>query len=237
MSLANKIHPVEIKLNNRRMSEIISEEITGWIMDGTLDAGQRIREDELAEVFGVSRIPVREALRALSNRGLVEIEPYVGTTVSKLTQKDIQEIYYLRSVLEPIACKQAAMKISDEEIEALREVQNVLEDVCIQKGDHLVNSKTVYHYNREFHMGIYRISEMDILLNIIDNLWDRIAFLRIRTAYSDTYPEQMRNEHQMYLKLLSERDGETLANALRMNLEHHLMDIINANLAHSEGEG
>lgn len=226
MSLSEKIQPIEIKLNNRRMSEIIVEELTGWIMDGTLDAGQRLREDDLAEVFGVSRVPVREALRALNNRGLVVIEPYVGTTVSQLTSKDIQEIYYLRTVLEPIAGEKAAENITDAEIENLAKVQDVLEEICMQNGDHLINSKSVYHYNREFHNGIYKISEMDILLKVINDLWDRIAFLRVRSAYSETYPAQMKKEHREYLRLLEERDGQGLAKQIQNNLEHHLTDVM-----------
>lgn len=228
MSISEKIQPVKIKLNNRRLSEIISEEITSWIMDGTLDAGQRIREDELAEIFGVSRIPVREALRILHNRRLVDIEPYVGTTVIKLTEEDIQGVYYLRSVLEPIACERAVRNITDQEIEDLTKIQDALEEVCVQNGDHLINSKTVYHYNREFHMGIYRPCKMVVLMDLIDNLWDRIAFLRIRTAYSDTYPIKMRKEHREYLRLLKERDGEELADQVRSNLENHLDEIIHA---------
>jgi DNA-binding GntR family transcriptional regulator len=207
------------------MSEIISEELTGWIMDGTLNAGQRIREDEIAEAFGVSRIPVREALHVLNNKGLVEIEPYVGTTVSQLTEKDIEEIYYLRSILEPIACERAADFVTDEDIQALDEIQVVLEDLCAQENDHLAHAKKVYQFNREFHMGIYSLSQMDNLMKIIDNLWDRIAFLRVRAAFSEGYPAQMEKEHRSYLKLLHERDGKKLAFQMQTNLRQHLDQI------------
>lgn len=222
MALSKNIDSTNIKSNSRRMSEIIAEELTGWIMDGTLDGGQRIREDELAEVFGVSRIPVREALHVLNTRGLVEIEPYVGTRVAKLSKQDIQEIYYLRGILEPIACEKAVELITDEDIQALAEIQNVLEGICSQDNENLTTVKRIYHYNREFHMGIYTISGMKNLIDILDNLWHRIAFLRVRAAYSENYPAQMKDEHRSYLRLLRERDSKGLADAVKENLQHHL---------------
>ncbi|MCB2202813.1 GntR family transcriptional regulator [bacterium] len=217
------------------MSEIITEELTGWIMDGTLDGGQRILEDEIAETFGVSRIPVREALRVLSTRGLVEIEPYVGTRVSQLSKEDIQEIYYLRTILEPIACERAVEYVTDEDIAELVVLQNILEDVCKQDNDHVTYAKTVYQYNREFHMGIYKLSRMTNLIKILDNLWHRIAFLRVRAAYSESYPAQMQNEHNTYIRLLQARDGKKLAEVLKDNLKHHLADMIDEPTKAEEG--
>ena len=222
MSLSGKVDSEKIKLNSRRLSEIICEELTGWIMDGTLERGQRIREEELAETFGVSRIPVREALRVLNTRGLVETKPYVGTRVSKLSKKDIKEIYFLRSVLEPIACERAAELVTDEDINALVEIQNILEEVCTQDKDHLSYAKTVYQYNREFHMGIYRLSQMDHMIKILEDLWHSIAFLRLRAANSANYAEQMKREHHSYLNYLQKRDGKGLAEELKNNLTNHL---------------
>ena len=80
----------KIQLNNKRMSELICEQISDWIMDGTLEAGQRISEDELAERFGVSRMPVREAVRMLCAKGLMQSIPYVGSSVRKLSNDEIR---------------------------------------------------------------------------------------------------------------------------------------------------
>lgn len=223
-----KINPQNpIHLNNRRMSEHIADTLTTWIMDGTLQAGQRIREDELAEAFGVSRIPVREAIRSLSNRGLIETTPYVGSKVKIYSAKEIEEVYTLRCALEPIAGRIAAQKITPEELANLERLQSRLEEVCSQEKA-LRDTKLIYDLNREFHMALYRCSGMEILLQIINNLWDAIAYLRIQTAYSDAYPKQMQEEHREYLRLLREHDGETLASRMLVNLSRHLNNFRNS---------
>ncbi len=201
MPLTDKLPQTEIKLNNKRMSEVICDEITNWIMEGTLDVGQRIREEDMADVFGVSRMPVREAIRMLESRGLVDTIPYVGSSVKRLTSEKIDEIYLLRTILEPLACEIASERITEEEIQALEGIQEKLEELSLQPRN-LENSKALYFANRDFHIGIYSASRVEKLLSIINNLWDTIAYLRIRTAYSESYPQQMMREHREYLKLL-----------------------------------
>ncbi len=220
MTLSDKLPPTEIRMNNKRMSEVICDEITNWIMDGTLGVGQRIREEDLAEVFGVSRMPVREAIRMLESRGLVDTIPYVGSSVKKLSSEEIDEIYLLRTILEPLACELASERITEEEIDVLEGIQEKLENLCLQPKN-LENSKALYFANRDFHIGIYSASGLEKLLSIINNLWDSIAYLRIRTAFSENYPQQMIREHREYLKLLRSRDGKELASQLKENLRLH----------------
>lgn len=224
MDMSDKLPKTSIKVNGRRMKDLITEEVTNWIMSGALDAGQRIREDELATVFGVSRIPAREALHELAGRGLVEIEPFIGAFVKELSDQDVQEVYLLRSLLEPAVAKAVAFTITPERLEKLEVIQEQLEEICSQPRC-LENSKEIYAKNREFHMGIYESSNMDRTLKIINNLWDNIAFIRIRAAYSEKYSEQSRSEHRLYLKLLREHKGEELATELKKNLESHARDI------------
>lgn len=214
----------QLKLNNKRMSELIADQIFDWIMEGTLEAGQKISEDELAETFGVSRMPVREAIRALGAKGLVQSVPYVGSYVRKLDDDEIQEVYYLRSVLEPLAGRLSAQNITRTELDELKHLQERLESHA-SKPIGLEKSKQMYQLNREFHMGMYAPCHMNRLLEMIDNLWDSIAYLRMRTAMKPMYPEQMKQEHQHYLALLAKRDGEGLAAQLSENLNRHITDL------------
>ncbi len=211
----------KIQLNNKRMSELICEQISDWIMDGTLEAGQRISEDELAERFGVSRMPVREAVRMLCAKGLMQSIPYVGSTVRKLSSDEIREVYLLRSVLEPLAGRISASNITRGELEQLCTLQDQLEEYG-QKPISLENSKQMYRLNREFHMSMYRPCQMDRLMQMIDTLWDSIAFLRMRTAFNPMYPEQMQEEHRRYISLLEQRKGDELALHLEENLRRHV---------------
>ncbi len=212
----------QIKLNNRRMSELICEQISDWIMDGTLEAGQKISEDELAEKFGVSRMPVREAVRMLGAKGLVQSVPYAGSTVRKLNEREVREVYMLRSVLEPLASKVSSQNICAAQLHSLTGVQSALES-CVERPMSLETSKQMYQLNREFHMCMYRPCEMERLLQMIDNLWDSIAYLRMRTAMDPKYPMQMQREHRRYISLLEQRDGETLAAQLEENLKRHIV--------------
>lgn len=215
---------MQIKLNNKRMSELIYEQISDWIMDGTLEAGQRISEDDLAEKFGVSRMPVREAIRMLCAKGLMQSVPYAGSTVRKLNDNEIREVYLLRSVLEPLACRISAQNIHAEQLEQLQSIQSSLEGYG-EKAISLETSKQMYQLNREFHMCMYRPCQMERLMQMIDNLWDSIAYLRMRTAFNPKYPEQMRQEHRRYISLLRQRDGDALAAQLEENLRRHVIDI------------
>lgn len=216
----------DVKIGKRTLGEMICDKVIMWIMEGTLEPGQRIREEDLAEAFGVSRVPIREALRMLENRGLIQIEPYVGANVVKLSPDDIKEIYYLRSELESLACKKAAQNMTDDDINELIELQEILETIWNAETNHLFSSQIAYEYNRKFHMFIYQKSNMNILMEVINNLWDRIAFLRIRTAYHQSYPTQMQNEHREYIRLLKEQRGDDLAELLKENLSKHLNELI-----------
>ena len=224
MTKLPKLPSASFKLNNKRMSELIYEQLSDWIMDGTLSAGQKISEDELADRFGVSRMPVREAIRLLSAKNLLESIPYVGTTVRILTSDEISEIYLLRSVLEPMACKKAAEHIKEEELEKLRHIQAELE-IYAKLPLSLSTSKALYRLNKEFHMLLYSASRMSTLIQIIDGLWDSIANIRMRTAYTSIYPEQMQHEHRNYIYLLEQRDGVKLSQLFRKNLALHAKQI------------
>ena len=224
MTKLSQLPQASVKFNNKRMSEQIYEQLSDWIMDGTLSAGQKISEDELAQRFGVSRMPVREAIRLLSAKGLVESIPYAGTTVSKLTSQEIREIYLLRSVLEPLAGCKAAEFINTEELDILHNIQTELEKY-VGLPLSLSTSKAIYQLNREFHMSLYSASRMNTLLQIIDGLWDKIANIRMRSAYTSTYPEQMRQEHRDYIECLKQRDGQRLGMLIRENLEAHAQQI------------
>ena len=211
----------KIQLNNKRMSELICEQISDWIMDGTLEAGQRISEDELAERFGVSRMPVREAVRMLCAKGLMQSIPYVGSSVRKLSNDEIREVYLLRSVLEPLAGRISASQISPDELKQLHALQEQLEAYG-QEPISLETSKQMYQLNREFHMSMYRPCRMDRLIQMIDSLWDSIAYLRMRTAFNPKYPEQMQEEHRRYISLLEQGKGDDLARHLEENLRRHV---------------
>jgi len=194
---------------NRRLSELVKEQLADWIMDGTLKIGQKISEEELAQQLAVSRMPVREALRVMENTGLVRSIPFVGTTIREFSQEEIKEIYMLRTLLEPTACYYAVENINVDcfyELELIQKKMSAIEKM----PPSIENGKKMYWLNREFHLKIYEKAMMPTLLSIVENLWETTAYIRIKSASEPGYVQRQLEEHRLYLKFIKERDSETL---------------------------
>ena len=218
---------ITVPMRNKCMQEYIAEQISDWIMEGTLQSGDRLKESDLAEKFGVSRIPVREAIKTLEARGLVEVVPFVGISVKKY---EIEEIYILRQHLETFALRIATESISEEEINMLDQMCDELEARISTKPEPSIEViKWYYQHNFDFHMLIYKATGMTKLVQIITNLWDNIAFFRIRNVRKEGYAEQMLKEHRFYVDCLKERNGETLARNYADNLQNHISSFIDNN--------
>ena len=145
------------RIKNQRMPELVMAKLMDWIMDGTLSMGDKLVAEDLASKMGVSRMPVREALKNMEKSGIVESVPYVGTRVVELTMSDIIQIYTMRKALEPIASYNACKRISDETIKKLQTIQDKLEEVLFKKNP---DPKKVFVLNREFHFTMYEACEM-----------------------------------------------------------------------------
>lgn len=109
------------EVERKTLAERISDALTESILDGSLPMGEKLGTQDLANRFGVSRMPVREALITLVNSGLVEAMPYAGYRVSGLRADRIQQIYVIRGALEPLLAEKACSLISDEQIDTLSE--------------------------------------------------------------------------------------------------------------------
>jgi DNA-binding GntR family transcriptional regulator len=144
---------VTIGAKHRTLRESVAEEIRRLIMTGDLQPGERLVEDRLAEQLGVSRNPVREAIRALEGTGLVEVVPRRGAYVSQLDPLQASQLLELRAVIEGYAARRAARNRSDEHVTALREcIAGGME--ASRKGDHVRAAA----FHRDFHIGIERAS-------------------------------------------------------------------------------
>ena len=101
----------------------VLNKLMDWIMDGTLKMGKSWNTEELARQLGVSRMPMREALKSLEKMGLAESVPYVGMRLVSLQQEDILQIYLMRQLLEPLAAGEACRKITKAQIDELENIQ------------------------------------------------------------------------------------------------------------------
>ena len=193
----------------------VLNKLTDWIMDGKLKMGEKLNTEELARQLGVSRMPIREALKSLEKMGLAESIPYVGVKLVSLEQEDVLQIYLMRQLLEPLAAGEACKKITEEQIHELEEIHK--EYIPIVEADE-IDAKKLYLQNRKFHFAIYSISEMDRVCAMIESLWDTLSFFKLiygRDVIKNTNgAKNMIAEHQGYIDALKDRDAERLKKSL-----------------------
>lgn len=180
--------------NHRPLREIVYEELKMQILKGKITPGSRMMEVEMAEQMGVSRTPIREAIRKLEKEGLVTIEPRKGAYASEISKKDMTEIIEVREFLEGLAAYYAAERGTDEQKAAM-------EKTCA-KYDEAVearNSQDMIKYDTEFHHQIVEAAENHILVHIMEQLQELV--LRFRYLYYDTFKrgEDMPPEHHAIL--------------------------------------
>ena len=187
----------------------VLNKLMDWIMDGKLKMGEKLNTEELARQLGVSRMPIREALKSLEKMGLAESIPYVGVKLVSLEQEDVLQIYLMRQLLEPLAAGEACKKITEEQIHELEEIHK--EYVPIVEADE-IDAKKLYLQNRKFHFAIYSISEMDRVCAMIESLWDTLSFFKL--IYGRDVIKNMIAEHQGYIDALKDRDAERLKKSL-----------------------
>ena len=193
----------------------VLNKLMDWIMDGKLKMGEKLNTEELARQLGVSRMPIREALKSLEKMGLAESIPYVGVKLVSLEQEDVLQIYLMRQLLEPLAAGEACKKITEEQIHELEEIHK--EYIPIVEADE-IDAKKLYLQNRKFHFAIYSISEMDRVCAMIESLWDTLSFFKLiygRDVIKNTNgAKNMIAEHQGYNDALKDRDAERLKKSL-----------------------
>lgn len=197
----------------------VLNKLMDWIMDGKLKMGEKLNTEELARQLGVSRMPIREALKSLEKMGLAESIPYVGVKLVSLEQEDVLQIYLMRQMLEPLAAGEACKKITEEQIHELEEIQK--EYIPIVEAEE-IDAKKLYLQNRKFHFAIYSISGMDRVCSVIESLWDTLSFFKLiygRDVIKNTDgAKSMIAEHQGYIDALKNKDADTLKKALYDNL-------------------
>ena len=214
------------KIKYQRMPELVKEQLMDWIMDGTIVMGEKLNAEDLASRLGVSRMPVREALKSMEKSGIVHSIPYVGTRVTELEITDIVQIYLMRKALEPLAGYYACKNIASQRINKIEMVHSKLKDEIYQDEP---NAKKIFVLNREFHFEIYRASNMKHLVNMIATLWDNLAFYKL--IYGRKYATdrvngiEMLEEHTAYLDFLKNSDPEGLKQLIRNSMQRHVLEL------------
>lgn len=173
------------------------------ILAGKYSQNDELKETSIGLELGVSRTPVREALRQLELEGLVSIIPNKGAYVNGISEKDIHDIYIIRSYLEGLCARWACEYITQEQIDALEEVV-YLSEFHIKKEHH----EQIVELDNKFHQLIYEASGSKILDHILSDFHHYVQRIRKITLSSDLRAANSNKEHTAILEAIRQRDGE-----------------------------
>lgn len=182
------------------------------IADGVMPPGSRVRESEIAERLGISRTPVREALRRLEADGLIVHAPHQGAVVAQLDHQSVIELYDMRETLEGTAARYAARHASEAEIADLAEL--------VESESETADPVARAGLNRAFHAAIYRAGHNRYLLKALLSLGDAMILLGGTTLGTGERFKAAHAEHQGIVKAIEDRDPERAEAAARTHIRN-----------------
>ena len=195
------------------LHEGVASKLRELIFDGVLEGESRIPEKVLCERFGISRTPLREALKVLAREGLICLLPNRGARVNKITPQDIDEVFPVMGALEAVAGEAACQKISEESIAEIRafHYQMALHHT---RGERL----EYFQLNQLIHEKILEAAENPTLTQVYKGLSGRIRRARYIANIPQHRWDQAMHEHEKILEVLGARDGKKLGDLLKSHL-------------------
>lgn len=204
------------------LREVVSEALRNAIQEGILQPGERLMEIQLAEELGVSRTPIREAIRKLEQEGFVVMIPRRGTYVANISLKDISQVYEIRSALEELAAGLAAERITEDEIE-------LLERMVVEIGDHIESGDMdkIVAADVEFHDVLYKASRNLRLAEIVNNLRDQILRFRSISMNQPGRLAKTWEEHREMVEAIAAHNATQARKIARLHMEHAEQVLLN----------
>jgi len=204
-----------VKIVRASLHEEVVARLRDLIVEGALTPGERLNERELCERFGISRTPLREALKVLANEGLVLLLPNKGARVTRLTRRDIEDMFQVMGSLEALSGELACARISDAAVAEVRALHyEMLAHYARQE------LREYFRINEEIHRAILAAADNPVLSSMYAGLAGRIRRARFMANMSTERWDQAVREHEAILDALTKRDGKRLAELLREHLEH-----------------
>lgn len=185
------------------------------ILTGGLGPGDQVVQEALAEKYGVSRVPLREALKTLESEGQVIYHPHRGYFVAELSVDDLLEVYRLRTILESEAIRKAVPTLSDDDVASLADLHHEIDEAAAD-GDLIAMTSA----NRRFHFAIFDASGLPRLSRLLGQLWE--ATDAYRALYYSSADNRLRvaGEHADMLDALRTRDTDRLVTLHDAHRDH-----------------
>lgn len=221
--MVQRIAPITLDAY-KPLRELVFESLREAIIQGRLHPGERLMEIQLAEELGVSRTPVREAIRKLELEGLVLMIPRKGAYVSQISMKDIADVFEIRRALEGLAARLAAERATDEEVERLELALIQISEVA--ETDDLDGAVAL---DTDFHEELMRASHNPRLSQMVSNLREQIQRFRLTSLSHPGRVKLAVEEHRKVVDAIASHDAELAQNLAYEhieNAENSLMEVI-----------
>lgn len=204
------------------LRDVVFNTLRQAILRGELKPGERLMEIQLANKLGVSRTPIREAIRKLELEGLVLMIPRKGAEVAEITEKSLRDVLEVRSALEELAVQIACENITEQEITELQEAAKEFKEIL--KTDDVTK---IAGADVNFHDVIYLATDNQKLIQLLNNL--REQMYRYRVEYlkrSEVYP-QLVKEHQEIIDAISQHQKKEASQIVRQHVDNQVEAVIN----------
>lgn len=224
-----RTHKVEVKMIKKSINSLsmsVFEELEEGILNGTIQPGENLTESKLSHDLGVSRTPVREALRMLEQKRLVEIIPNRGAIVLGISEKDLDDIYTIRMHIEGLGSRWAASNITEEQITELREIVELQEFYKAKQSLEHINQ-----LDSQFHEKLYKYSNSSVLQHTLSDLHHMIQRYRAISFNSKGRTNIAIQEHREILEAIANHDSDAAERLTVLhisNAKENLLNIIKA---------
>lgn len=202
-----KNKPIE---RHQTLREKILETIREAILKGTLKPGEKVAEPDLAERFGISRTPIREAFRQLESEGYLTVIPRKGAVVAALSEQDVQEFYAIKSILEGYAAELAATRLEEKDIDKLVQINEKLKNLE-KEGD----VKSFFRVHNEFHELFLKAAGNKKLYDLVLQLGLKFNRLRMASLSVDGRMAISVGEHEKLIEAFRKHDGIEAENLVK----------------------
>ena len=201
-------------IEKKTLHEEIANNLRELIMSGELQEGDKIKEDELCRSMGISKTPLREALRVLSVEGLIKLVPNRGSFVSTPTFEEIREMFDVMSVLEGICARAAAEKMSAKDLATLEKLHNKLEKNFKRRAQ-----REYIRINNQYHSFVQELAGNRTLNQIVNGLRQKILLYRYQSLNLPERFEQSIQEHRDLIEAFRKKDPKKVETLMRRHLK------------------
>lgn len=207
------------QLAPKSVQEQVENKLRIGILKGNFSIGERLVENDLAELLGVSRGPTRAALQQLTAEGLVDHIPRVGRFVHVPTVDEIQEIQEIRGVLEGLAANKVASRAADPDDRAwLERLDVVVEEMRLASAEN--DQASYFRLSREFHVGLISLAGSSVLQRFHNFVMNRATLFRQLSGSIDRRQEEAVKEHAGIMQAITNADGEEAERLIREHSAH-----------------